>query len=273
MRLTDLRRVLLRLAAHVRSPQAESELSREVEAHLRLIEDDLVARGMSREEARYAARRAFGGVEQMKERQRDARGFRFLTGWRIDLALAIRMTMRHKALSAIAVFGITVAIAISATMFTMLSEELDPSDLPLPDGQQIVALTQWDSAKNVAPPLGAADVVAWREALSTVRQLGAFRTVTRNLIVPSAAPQPVAVAEMSAVGFEVAGILPAMGRVIRPEDEQPGAAPVLVIGHAEWRSRFGANPGVLDMTVQLGATHYTIVGVMPEGFAFPVNHA
>ncbi|MDQ3421634.1 MAG: ABC transporter permease [Acidobacteriota bacterium] len=273
MRLSDLRRGFLRLAAHVRSPRAESELSREVEAHLRLIEDDLVDRGMSREEARYAARRAFGGVEQMKERQRDARGFRFLTGWRMDLALAIRMTVRHPALSAIAIFGITVAIAMSATMFTLVGEQLNPSDLPLPDGRRIVALQQWDSASNVPQPLGAPDLIAWREQLSTVRHLGAFRTLTRNLIVPPAAPQPIAVAEMSAAGFEVAGVAPAMGRAIRPEDEQPGAAAVVVIGHAEWRSRFGANPGVLDMTVQLGATHYTIVGVMPEGFAFPINHA
>lgn len=271
MRLSDLRRVFLRLAAHVRSP--ESELSREVEAHLRLIEDDLVDRGMSREEARYAARRAFGGVEQMKERQRDARGFRFLTGWRMDLALAVRMTVRHKALSAIAIFGITVGIAMSATMFTLVGEQLNPSALPLPDGHRIVALQQWDSASNVSQPLGAPDILAWREQLSAVRHLGAFRTLTKNLIVPPAVPQPIEVAEMSAAGFEVAGVAPAMGRAIRPEDERPGAAPVVVIGHAEWRSRFGENPGVLNMTIQLGATHHTIVGVMPEGFAFPLSHA
>ena len=209
----------------------------------------------------------------MKEPSRDARSFRFLTGWRMDLALAIRMTMRHRALSAIAIFGITVAIAMSATMFTLVSEQLKPSDLPLPDGRRIVSLQQWNASKNSPQPLGAADVVAWREELSAVHPLGAFRTITRNLIAPPAAPQPISVAEMSAAGFEVAGVAPAMGRVIRPDDEQPGAAPVLVIGHAEWRNRFGANPGVLDMTVQLGATHYTIVGVMPEGFAFPVNHA
>ena len=272
MRLGDLRRGLLRLAAHVRSPRAESELSREIEAHLRLLEDDLVARGTSRDEARYAARRAFGGVEQMKERQRDARGFRFLTGWRMDLALAIRMTVRHKAMSAIAIFGIAVAIAMSATMFTLVGEQLNPSDLPLPDGRRIVSLQQWDASSNVPQPLGAPDIVTWQEQLSTVRHLGAFRTLTRNLIVPPAAPQPIEVAEMSAVGFAVAGVAPAMGRVLRAEDEQPGAAPVVVIGHDEWRSRFGANPGVLDMTIQLGATHHTIVGVMPEGFAFPLSH-
>ena len=108
----------------------------------------------------------------MKERQRDARGFRFLTGWRMDLALAIRMTVRHKALSAIAIFGITVAIAVSATMFTLVGEQLNPSDLPLPDGRRIVSLQQWDSSSNLPQPLAAPDIVAWREQLSAVRSLG-----------------------------------------------------------------------------------------------------
>jgi len=183
----------------------------------------------------------------------------------MNLRLAVRMLIRHPALSAIAVFGITVEIAIAATMFTLVGEQLSPSDLPLPEGS-----SRFSSGTR---PLVPRDVVAWREQLSTVRHLGAFRTVTRNLIVPPAAPEPIEIAEMSAAGFDVAGVAPVMGRVIRPEDERPGAAPVVVIGHAAWRSRFGANPNVLDTTIQLGDTHHTVVGVMPEGFAFPINHA
>ena len=194
-------------------------------------------------------------------------------GWRMDLALAVRMLIAHPALSAIAVFGVTVAIAIAATMFTILGEQLSPSDLPLPGGERIVALQRWDAAKNQAEPLTPQDVVAWREQLSALRDIGAFRTVTKNLIVPSAAPEPVEIAEMSAAGFDVAGIAPTMGRVIRFEDERPGAAPVVVIGYAEWHRRFGASPRVLETSVQLGTVHHTVVGVMPEGFAFPVHHA
>ena len=210
---------------------------------------------------------------RMNERQRDARGFRWLTGWRMDLTLAVRMLARHPALSAIAVFGITVAVAMAATMFTVIGEQLGPSNLPLPEGDRIVALQVSDAADNQPEPLVPQDLVAWRERLSTVHHLGAFRTVTKNLIVPPAAPEPVEIAEMSAAGFEVAGVAAAIGRVIRPDDERTSAAPVVVLGHAEWRSRFGANPDVLDTTVQLGDTHHTVVGVMPEGFAFPINHA
>jgi putative ABC transport system permease protein len=198
---------------------------------------------------------------------------RVLAGWRVDLTLAVRMLIRHPALSAIAAFGITFAIGIAATMFTIIGEQLSPSPLPLPEGDRIVALQKWDPEKHQAEPIVPQDARAWREQLSTIRDIGAFRTVTRNLIVPPAAPEPVEIAEMSAAGFDVAAVAPAMGRIIRPEDERAGAAPVVVIGHAEWRRRFGANPNVLDTTVQLGVTVHTVVGVMPEGFAFPIHHA
>jgi predicted permease len=183
------------------------------------------------------------------------------------------MLVRHPALSAIAVFGITFAIALAATMFTIIGEQLNPSDLPLPQGERIVALQKWNVARTQLEPIEVQEVVSWREQLSALRHVGAFRPVRKNLIVPPASPQPIDIAEMSAAGFELAGISPLIGRVIRPEDEPAGADPVVVIGHSEWRSRFGANPAVLNTSVQLGNTHHTVVGVMPEGFAFPVNHS
>ncbi len=63
-----------------------------------------------------------------------------------------------------------------------------------------------------------------------------------------------------------------MGRVLTPADEQPAAPAVAVIGHDVWQTRFGSDPNVLGRTVQLGDEHATIVGVMREGFAFPVSH-
>ena len=120
------------------------------------------------------------------------------------------------ALSTIAVFGVTVAIALAATMFTIIGEELNPPDLPLPQGERIVALQKWHVAKNQLQPIEVEDLVTWREQLSAVRDLAAFRTVSKNLIVPPAVPEPINVAEMSAAGFEVARISPLIGRVIQP---------------------------------------------------------
>jgi predicted permease len=240
---------------------------------IELFHGDTAAHGSRRAVSRYWRNAISSSIRFGVERCRNLFGGGVMpTGWRMDLVLAARMLVRHPALSAIGVFGIAVAIAIVATMVTIVGQQFNPSDLPLPQGDRIIALQNWDAAKYQLEPLGPQDVVTWREQLSNLRDIGAFRTVTKNLIAPPAASEPVDVAEMSATGFAVAATPPLMGRVIGADDERPGAAPVVVIGHAEWRARFGDDPNVINTTVQLGDTHYTIVGVMPEGFAFPLNH-
>ena len=85
--MAAVRRFLLRFLSLFRSTRAEHELGREIHAHLQLLEDQFLAKGMSAADARRAAKRAFGGVEQAKEHQRDARSFRWLAGWPMDLKL------------------------------------------------------------------------------------------------------------------------------------------------------------------------------------------
>src|SRR5215207_4766313 len=106
------RRLVLRFFALFRSNRAEDDLAREIDAHLRLIEDEFVARGMSATDARAAARRAFGGVEQVKERQRDERSFRLLDCWWLDFKLGLRMLIKYPGLTIVGglaiAFGVTV---------------------------------------------------------------------------------------------------------------------------------------------------------------------
>jgi hypothetical protein len=104
--------------------------------------------------------------------------------------------------------------------------------------------------------------------------MGAFRTSQRNLIDQAGpAGDPISVAEMSAAGFRVARVPPLLGRVLLDDDERAGASPVIVIGHDVWTKRYKGDPRILGHTIRLGRTPHTIVGVMPEGFAFPVNHS
>ena len=85
--MSELRRLVMRLLSFLRAGRAERELTREMTAHLRQIEDDFIRKGLPPEEARLAARRAFGGVEQAKESQRDARSIRWLDELRQNVAL------------------------------------------------------------------------------------------------------------------------------------------------------------------------------------------
>ena len=108
--------------------------------------------------------------------------------------------------------------------------------------------------------------------MKSVDDMTAFRTVTRNAATGENAIEVVRVAEMTPSGFRLARVPAWLGRGLEEGDAFPGAVPVVVIGADVWRGRFGSDPGVIGRPLKLGAATYTIVGVMPAGFAFPVNH-
>ena len=266
-----MRRTILRLLSSLRPERAESELDREIRAHLRLLEDKYVAGGMSRSDARYAARRAFGGVEQIKEHQRDARMFRWLAGWPMDLKLGARMLVKYPGLTVVGGLAMAFAICVGLVIVQVVGLFTNPT-LPLSEGARLVQVRNMDVAANDEEDKILYDFLQWRQSLRSLTDVGAWRNSSRNLVVAPGDAGPVAVAEMSASGFRVADGVPLMGRVLTEADEQPAAPAVAVIGHDVWRTRFGSDPEVLGRTVQLGKEFATVVGVMREGFEFPIAH-
>jgi predicted permease len=256
------------------------EIDEELRFHLEERVRDYVARGMDAESARRAALERLGDVERARmecttllSAEQDVEKRRRLVNvsW-LDVKLGVRMLTKYPGLSIVAVLGMAVAIAIGAGYFAAFDSILD-SALPLDGGDRVVALRYRDVTRpgpNAA--VSAHDYLAWRPALSSVRDLGAFRSMRRNLITDDNRIELIDVASITASGFRVARVSPALGRPLLEEDERPGAAPALVIAHEEWQRVFDGDPGILGRTVRLGATVHTVVGVMPEGFRFPVNH-
>ena len=121
-----MRRTILRLLSSFRSSRAERELAREIRSHLQLLEDQYIAKGMDAEEARYAALRAFGGVEQVKEHQREARMFRWLAGWPMDLKLGGRMLVKYPGLTIVGGLAMAFAIWVGIVIFQVV-EPLRPT--------------------------------------------------------------------------------------------------------------------------------------------------
>ncbi len=110
------------------------------------------------------------------------------------------------------------------------------------------------------------------DELKSIGDVGAFRTLARNRIVKGGALEPVSVAEMTASGFRIARVPPLIGRPLIEDDERETAPAVAVIGYEMWRTRYASDPAVVGRTIRLATTVHTVIGVMPEGFAFPVNH-
>jgi predicted permease len=270
--MTTIRRLIFRLLSFFRHDAVEADLSREIRSHLQLLEDEHVAKGMSRDDARLAARRAFGGVERAKEHHRDTRGFRWLEGSRIDFKLGARMLAKYPGLSLIGGAGLAVGVAIGAAFFAM-TYSFFYATLPGEDGERIVALENWDIDANNEMQRSMHDLLVWQREMKTVEEIGAFRTIGRNLIIPGGSIEGVQVAQITAVGFNITRVPPVIGRPIVPADESADASPVVVIGYDVWQSRFGGDASVLGRELRLGNVVHTIVGVMPEGYGFPVNHS
>jgi putative ABC transport system permease protein len=249
--------------------RADRDLDDEVEAHLAEAIEEHVARGLSPQEARYAALRDFGGVTQIKQVHREMRSFTFMN-W-LDIKLGARLLVKYPGLTIVGGLAMAFAILVGVVIFQFAGLFIYPS-LPLPDGDRIVEIRLQDIVENEEEERALFDFGLWRESLRTIDHIGASRNAIRTLIIGGGDPRPVVVAEMSSTGFVITGSQPLIGRVLTPADEQPAAPAVAVIGHQLWQTRFGSDPNVLGRTVQLGTDHPTIVGVMREGFSFPVSH-
>ena len=256
-----------------RPSRLDAEMDEEMRFHIDMEAERLAReRGLDLAEARRQAAVAFGGREKYKEEGRDARGLTGITGLSLDVRLARRMLMKSPGLTLVGGLAMAVAIAVGTGLFVALHTMIYPR-LPLEEGDRIVAIQNWDLRANNEDRQSLNDFAAWRAGLRTVEQVSAFRMDQRQLITGGALPAPAEVAEMTASAFQAARVPPLLGRYILEGDEREGAPRVAVIGFDLWRARFGGDPKVVGRRVLIGDTAHTVIGVMPEGFTFPMDQA
>lgn len=184
----------------------------------------------------------------------------------LDVKLGLRMLVRYPGLSLVGGLGI-VLVVVCGTAAGIFHAVVNGS-LPFEDGNRVVAIENWDAGQN-KPAVN--DFIEWRDGVKTIRDIGAYRLVSRNVGDSSRAPEPERIAQISAAAFKIARVPPMLGRYLVPEDELAGAAPVIVVGHDEWQRRFAGDPELIGRTLEVGDTATTVVGIMPGGFGFPVN--
>jgi predicted permease len=189
----------------------------------------------------------------------------------LDLKLGARMLGKSPGLTLVGGFGMAVAVALGAGAYAFFNTYFYP-EIPLHEGDRVVAIANYDRQRRREDERLLHDFLVWRRELRTVVDVGAFRTARRNIIEKTGQGEPIRIAEMSASGFRLARVPALRGRTLVEDDERPGAPPVVVIGYDAWQSRFAADPAILGREIRLGRTVHTVVGVMPPGFAFPVNH-
>ncbi|HET7622153.1 MAG TPA: ABC transporter permease, partial [Gemmatimonadaceae bacterium] len=255
-----------------RTHSLDAEMREEFEQHIEMRTADLVRSGFSQAEAERTARAEFGGTYQYTALGREARGLRWLDSLRfswLDVKLGARMLVKYPLLTLVSAFALGVAIAVGAGGSTVISL-ITTDALPLNEGNRIVGIQLWDVASRHPERKILRDIAAWR-GMRTLQDVGAFTPAVRNIVTADGGAEVGRGVEMSAAGFRVARVKPLLGRYLVDDDERPGAPPVVVIGYDVWRGSFAADSGIIGRTVKLGDEPHTVVGVMPEGFAFPVD--
>ena len=263
-------RLVVAVAARIVDARRRSEWRREWEAELWVASErgrPVVRHALGAFRHAFAVRRlapveAPAAIARMLERIRFS--------W-LDVKLGLRMLRKYPGLSSASVIGMSVAIAIGAGAFSGIASVADTT-LPLPEGDRVVVVRNLITTEPGRTSASLRDFVVWRDELESVEELSAFTTVSRTLVVPGAGVDLVRVARITASGFGIARTAPVLGRPLLEEDERSDAR-VVVIGFEEWQRRFEADPGIIGRQIGLGGETYTIVGVMPEGFRFPVAHS
>lgn len=181
------------------------------------------------------------------------------------------MLLKYPGLTLAGGLALAIAIAVGAGWYD-LSGKLMAPEIPLPEGDRLVLIETQNTLTGELEPRVVRDFLDWRRDLRTIEGLGAYRTQTRNLTVGNAAPQPVRLAELTAAAFGGARVSPVLGRALLDSDASPGAPGVLVLGYDVWQRSFGGRPEAIGSMVKLGNAPATVIGIMPSGFRYPVNH-
>ena len=266
----DLLSFIKRLATSFRKSQRERELEDELHGHLDSLADENIRRGMSPEEARYAARREFGGVEQAKESYRERRGLPFVETLLQDVRFGARLLTKKPGFSAVAVLTLALGIGANTAIFSVV-EAILLRPLPFPRADRLVMvwedvhLPQYQNDENTPAPGNFTD---WKERNSVFSGIGAIGYRSWNL---SGSGEPVRVEgeAFSAGVFSVLQTYPILGRAFTAAEDRPGAAPVAILGYGLWRSRFAGDPSAVGRAILLDGQEYSVIGVMPKGFHFP----
>ncbi|HZF37447.1 MAG TPA: ABC transporter permease [Blastocatellia bacterium] len=265
-----LSRLKTALRALLCRPQAERELDEELRYHIEQQTEQNIRLGMSPEEARRAAQKSFGGVEQTKERSRDARGVRWLEDLWQDLRYGARMLVKNPGFTLVAVITLALGIGANTAIFSVVNGVL-LRPLPYKDPQRLVmvfAPRRLDQESLIS----SGGFTVLRGQNQVFEQVAAFLPMLdSSSITGDGDPEFLGGVTVSANLFTLLGVEAKYGRTFLPEEEKPGANRVVVLSHHLWQRRFGSDQKIVGRTISLNNEPYTVVGVMPPGFQFPLD--
>jgi len=258
---------LSRLFSLFRKRRLNAELDDELRSHLQLLTEENIRRGMNSREAREAARREFGGVEQTKEAYREQRGLPFLdTLWQ-DLRFALRMLAKKPGFAAVAVLTLAVGIGATSAVFSVVDRILFRS-LPYPQDERLVSfgvMAPFDTREFMLGP----DFVDWRGRQAPFEPITAVEPGSADCDLTEQNPARLSCGQADAAFLPTFRVQPIVGRNFTREEDRPNAPRVALLSYGLWRSRFACDPQIVGRSLSLDGKPALIVGVLPADFEMP----
>ena len=238
------------------------DLDQDIHDHIEVETQDNIARGMSPEEARYAALRKFGNVTRVKEETRKVWGSGWLEQLLQDIRLGLRVLPKSPGFTAVAILTLALGIGANTAIFSVINGVL-LSPLPYKNPEQLVVIKEHDSLPNVT------DIQRQTRAFSQ----GGGINVEKMDYIGATEPVQVRVGLIDAGFLEILGVHPILGRIISPGEDVQGGPHLAMVSNHFWQNYLGSDPHAAGNTIQLGGNSYTVIGVMPASFALPAEHA
>jgi predicted permease len=261
-----MRRFFAKLANLVRGRKAEHELAREIASHLALLQEEFEARGLSPDEARQAARRAYGGVEQAKELHREARSFLWIEHLVKDFRYGARSLLRTSGFTAVAVVALALGIGANTAIFSVVNAVL-LRPLAYKEADCLVTILHYGTG-----PVATANYLDWRDQSRSFEAMGGADYWSPNLISHDSSDSNPAEhldgLKVTQNLLPLLGIEPLLGRLFIKGEDQEGAEHEVILSYRLWHRRFHGDAKVLGKLIVLDGEAYTVVGVMPAAFKF-----
>ncbi|HET9179385.1 MAG TPA: ABC transporter permease [Terriglobia bacterium] len=262
---------MFNLRALFRKNRAEQEMDDELRFHLEKQTEQNVARGMSAQEARYAALRQFGNLGQVKEECRDTWGARMISEFGQDLRYGLRQLRRNPGFTTVAVLTLALGIGANTAIFSVVDAVLLRS-LPYKDSAHLV----WTALQNPKSDLHWSAVphptyFAWRDKNDVFSGIAATHFTGEFTLTGAGIPERIPGKSVSANFFSVLGVELLRGRSFTPEEDRRGGSRAAILSYGLWQSRYAGDPGVLGRPIMLDDRDYSVVGVLPASFKFPTS--
>lgn len=245
----------------------DADLEREILSDLELEEEEQRENGLSPEDARYAARRAFGNTSLIKEQTHEAWGWTSLERVLHDVRYAFRQLRKNSAFTVICAITLSLGIGATTAIFSVV-DSLLLRPLPYPNAPRIVRIWNTFVPRGMMEiPLSEPEFLAYRQSQSFAHLAG-FSVGARTL-TGTGDPLRVAASWGTSDFFPLLGIEPFLGRFFTADEQQPGHTQVAVLSYRLWHNRFGSSSDIIGKSILINGQSCTVVGVMPPSFSFP----